>query len=262
MTRLFIILLGLVSLTEARSLYAQSSNFRAQGNYYSAKSSLENKDYSGAIRYINKSKENLGGTNEQLQYLHILAAYYMGNHEEASKELEKFFAIEDGSLEPVSFDKSVDRLTQDETRSLTILIDPIFEAVERKKREQERLNEEAMLRKTHACKQCNATGYVQKIEKCRYCSGSGKETKACHICSGRGNYRCGNCYAGYYTVYYNNSSWQETCTSCNGTTSIACRNCVNGYLTNICGTCRSAGIVKPTGEQMQCDACNGKGYSK
>jgi tetratricopeptide (TPR) repeat protein len=112
---------------------AQNTNYRAQGNYYSAKENFQKRDYRTAISYVEKSKQNLGGTNRELQYLHILCAYYLENFDLALKELETYFAIEENKIKRVDFDKSVDKLTNDETKELTKLIDPIYEKGEKKK---------------------------------------------------------------------------------------------------------------------------------
>lgn len=114
-------------------LFSQSTNFRAQGNYYSAKENFQKKDYKTALTYVEKSKVNLGGTNRELQYLHILCAYNLENYELALKELETYFALEEKKITAVDFDKSVDKLTSDETKALTMLIDPIYEKAEKSK---------------------------------------------------------------------------------------------------------------------------------
>lgn len=111
---------------------SQNTNFRAQGNYYSAKENFQKKAYSTAITYVEKSKQNLGGTNRELQYLHILCAYNLENFDLALKELETYFALEEDKIKSVDFDKSVDKLTNDETKELTKLIDPIYEKAENK----------------------------------------------------------------------------------------------------------------------------------
>lgn len=132
----------LVSLSSA-NVYAIGTNFRAQGDYYSAKESYEKQDYSAALQYVYKSKELLGGTNEQLEYLHIMSAYYGGNYAEAKKEMQTFFDIEERRLKPVAFGNDVDRLTDRETHDLTMMINKIDESVERQKQEVERQRQQA-----------------------------------------------------------------------------------------------------------------------
>lgn len=113
--------------------YSQGTNYRAQGKYYSAKERYENKEYESALDYIYESKELLKGTNYVLQYLHIVSAYYGGFYEEAQKEMETFFHLEERQIESVRFSRGVDELTSDETKELTKLIDKIDEAVEYEK---------------------------------------------------------------------------------------------------------------------------------
>lgn len=225
---------------------AQNTNYRAQGNYYSAKTNLKNGKYAEAISYVKKSKEMLGGTNEELQYLHILAAYRLDLVEEAKKELETFFDISDKKVKAIDFDKSVDRLTNDETKELTMLMDPIFEAVDRK------LN--------HRCKKCTGTG-TASIIKTTY--------EHCN--------KCGETDKGYYTIDGDNGmggikrsgyKWTEwkgytrsTCEKCNGKGLEVCSKC-NGFGTNCKGCNRHP--VNPSGYKgfsFYCSPCSGSGYS-
>lgn len=121
-------LLGILVLGTSAAR-AQTINYRAQGHYYSAKAAFQAGRYAEALSYVYRSKEALGGTNAELQYLHILSAYDAGNYDEAQKEMQTFFAISEGKAKPVFFSNSVDRLTDDELKQLTMLIDKIDEAV-------------------------------------------------------------------------------------------------------------------------------------
>jgi len=128
---------------------AIGTNFRAQGHYYSAKDALEKKQYKNALDYVYKSKAALQGTNPELQYLHILSAYNAQRYTEAQKEMETFFALEEKKLKSVDFDKSVDQLTDDEVRALTMLMNNIDENAEleraniKKKKAENDANEQA-----------------------------------------------------------------------------------------------------------------------
>lgn len=105
--------------------FSQSSNFRAQGKYYSAKERYESGNYSSAIQFVNESKELLSGSNYQLQYLHVLSAYNLGKYKEAQNQMSRYFNLLDGVEERKRFSKGVDELTSDETKELTKLIDEI-----------------------------------------------------------------------------------------------------------------------------------------
>lgn len=112
-------------------IYGQSSNYRAQGKYYSALTSLKNKDYSSSITYILQCKEFLGGkSNIEVEYVHILAAWNSHDYISAQREVVRFFDLVEGREKQESFDKTVDRLTPDEIKEITKLLDPINEAVE------------------------------------------------------------------------------------------------------------------------------------
>lgn len=115
--------------------YTQSANFRSQGKYYSAKEKYEQGSYSSALNYIYEAKKYLNGrTNYKLQYIHVMAAYKAGRYNEAQREMNRYFNILDNKEQPVAFRKIVERLTLDETKSMTKLIDKIDEAVERSKK--------------------------------------------------------------------------------------------------------------------------------
>ena len=241
--------------------FGQNSNFRAQGNYYSAKTNFEAKNYEEALSYVNKCKTALGGTNYQLQYLHILAAYKLYKYEEAAKELQTYFDIEEKKAKAVYFDKSVDELTSDETKALTMLIDPILESVEQLK--------------NNPCEDCQGTGLAYKIYTCTDCNGAG-HTKM----------DCARSKAGEYC---NNGTAECACTSCNSKGAIPCikgvhthygiiqiyancRNCRGGYVT--CDNCNGAGTLKKecvtcnstgkleSSEKLTCNRCYGKGFKK
>ncbi len=112
--------------------FSQSSNFRAQGKYYSAKEKFEQNKFNDALNYIYQSKKFLnGGSNYKLQYIHIIAAYKAGRYKEAQKEMKRYFNLIDKKEKPIAFEKYVERLTSDETKAITKLIDKIDEAVVR-----------------------------------------------------------------------------------------------------------------------------------
>jgi hypothetical protein len=258
--------------TISSKIEAQSVNYRAQGNYYSAKTKYKAGAYQEALDYINKSKTSLGGTNEELQYLHILAAYRLEDFEQAQKELQTFFDIGEKKVTPVYFDKSVDRLTNDETRELTMLMDPIFEAADRKK--------------NHRCKKCTGTGTATVVktfyEHCNKCgeedrgrtlivSGSlrrgykttelkGFISKTCESCAGVGQTVCGKC-----------DGLGDNCKGCNRHPtnpsgmkgrSFFCDPCGGSGLSfSICSTCKGTkSCEKQKTEKEVCSDCNGKGY--
>ena len=105
-------------------IYAQSSNFKAQGYYYKAKELFEARSYISSLDYIQKSKDALGGTNKKLQYLHIVILVKQKDWVEADNQMKKFFAIQEGEIQAIYFSKGVDELTDDETYELTkILVD-------------------------------------------------------------------------------------------------------------------------------------------
>lgn len=110
---------------------AQTANYRAQGKYYSALSALNSKEYSKAISYIVQCQSLLSGkSNKEIQYVFILAAWNIGDAKTAQKEIQRFFDFVEGREKEAAFDKSVERLTSDEIKSVTKLIDPVNEAVD------------------------------------------------------------------------------------------------------------------------------------
>lgn len=113
--------------------FSQSINYRAQGHYYSAKDAYHAKNYEEALEYIYKCKSALVGTNREVQYLHVMSAYYSGNYQEAQEEMNIFFQLEERKIERKEFDKSVETLTSDEVKSLTKIINDIDESVEAEK---------------------------------------------------------------------------------------------------------------------------------
>lgn len=113
--------------------FSQSINYRAQGHYYSAKDAYHAKDYQEALEYIYKCKSALAGTNREVQYLHVMSAYYSGNYQEAQEEMNTFFQLEERKIERKEFDKSVETLTNDEVKALTKIINAVDESVEAEK---------------------------------------------------------------------------------------------------------------------------------
>ena len=246
---------------------AQNSNFRAQGNYYSAKSNFENKDYSKALTYVNKCKTELGGTNDQLQYLHILIAYRLNQYDEAAKELQVFFDISDKKIEAVRFDKSVDELTDDEAKALTMLIDPIMESAAKKK--------------NNPCPLCKGSGFTIPCDYCKSkgffkidCPGAGlichngKVVCQCRTCKGmnwdnfcsdgRHHWTNGSLLLG------NRTNHSASCETCNGSGKVDCSKCNGvGYLKNDCTHCNGKGSIATTSsssEKVKCAKCYGVGF--
>lgn len=109
----------LVIIVFSLNLMSQSVNFQAQGYYYKAKELYEQKSYSAALPYIEKAKTTLGGTNELLQYLNIMCLVATHKWSEANKELQTYFDLVEGRLKPIYFSKTVERLTDDETKALS-----------------------------------------------------------------------------------------------------------------------------------------------
>lgn len=255
MKKLITIICLLVSII---SLQAQNTNVRAQGNYYSAKKHFQSKNYEEALNYVNKSKTALVGTNRELQYLHILAAYNLYKYEEAAKELQTYFDMEEKKIKIVFFDKSVDRLTDDETKELSMLIDPILESAEH--------------RKSNPCNKCRGTGTMKKSYTCDDCHGDGYKKEDC--IRDKKNYTCNNgkvecqcfrecgsdvgCTGGWH---YSNNYGNTRCKLCSGTGKVNCNNCNGlGFLKKDCYQCKSTGKVESTTEKVTCNKCYGKGF--
>lgn len=110
---LFLLLIGGVYC------FSQTENYRAQGYYYHAKELYESNQYSKALPYILKAKDTLGGTNDLIQYLHIMCAVNLGDWITARNEMKVFFDLEEGRLKPKGFSKVVEHLTPDETKALS-----------------------------------------------------------------------------------------------------------------------------------------------
>jgi len=121
---------------------AQSNQIRAQARYYSAKSQFEEGDYVSTLISVKESKEILGGTNFLLQYLHIMAAYNNGNYKEAQTEMDKYFRLLDKKEAPISFSRSVEELSSDETTDLVKLLDKIDKHVANNTEERIRIENE------------------------------------------------------------------------------------------------------------------------
>ena len=98
------------------SLSAQSVDVQAQGKYYSAATSYQNRDFKKALEYIKACKILLNNkTNKRVQYLHVMTLNSLGMFSEANVELKRFFDLEEGREVPLPFKKTVDALTNDET---------------------------------------------------------------------------------------------------------------------------------------------------
>jgi hypothetical protein len=123
--------LFLISLLLPLCVSAQSSGFRAQGRYYSAKEAFEAGRPAEAAQLLRESREFLGGkSNIRLQYLLVRSLYSAGKFKEAQQEMGVFFAITDAKGEErtkiyQNYPQDVDQLTNDETREISIMIDKI-----------------------------------------------------------------------------------------------------------------------------------------
>ena len=251
MKKLITICLLLASIFIAN---AQNTNVRAQGNYYSAKSNFQNKNYEEALKYVNKSKTALVGTNRELQYLHILAAYNLYKFEEAAKELQTYFDMEEKKVKIVYFDKSVDRLTNDETKELSMLIDPILESVENLKNNPcNRCSGAGQMKKSIACDDCNGDGFLK--DKCYKCIGHDGKVEC--QCNGKECVDGSPCILGGHYCIHNQT---RRCSFCDKGM-VKCKNCGgNGYLKKECNKCHNAGNVDSTTEEVTCNKCYGKGF--
>lgn len=118
-------------IVRPESAVAQSDNIMAQGFYYRAKDLHEAGRHSEALPYISRAKQSLGGTNQQLQYLHIMTLVGSRDFVTANRELERFFSLSDNRESAVRFANIVDRLTEDEQRQLTRVMVEIMEAADR-----------------------------------------------------------------------------------------------------------------------------------
>jgi len=193
--------------------HAQNNNFRAQGFYYKAKELKESGSYSNAIPYCKKAEEALGGSNLELQYLYILCYYYSRDYSNAQKEMERFFNFKGDQKDQIKkFDKSVDRITDDETKAVTQLMVDI--------------DEKAHYESTHTtCGNCSGTGTESYHKDCFSCNGKGYESyqKACSNCNGNGGsyidhgtavgkkwHKCAYCFG---KAYYTQS---RKCSDCSG----------------------------------------------
>lgn len=120
----------LIGLARPEAALAQSDNIMAQGFYYRAKDLHEEGRNADALPYVLRAKQSLGGTNQQLQYLHIMALAGARDYVSANRELELFFSITDKPDTAIRFANMVDRLTENEQRQLTRVMVEIMEKAE------------------------------------------------------------------------------------------------------------------------------------
>jgi len=210
--------------------HAQNNNFRAQGFYYKAKELKESGSYSTAITYCKKAEEALGGSNLELQYLYILCYYYSSDYSNAQKEMERFFNFKGDQKDQIKkFDKSVDRITDDETKAVTQLMVDI--------------DEKAHYESTHTtCGNCTGTGTESYHKDCYYCDGDGYVScrETCSSCNGKGgkNVNHGTAVG---------TKWHK-CYMCDG----------KGYHTKTC-KCEKCAARGYTSDTRTCTRCFGKG---
>lgn len=124
-------LAGMFFIAGPNPAEAQSNNIMAQGYYYRAKELHEAGRNSDALPYVQRSEQSLGGTNRQLQYLHIMVLVGTRDYVGANRELQRFFAIVDAPSSAVRFANGVDELTDDEQRQLTRIMIEVMESSER-----------------------------------------------------------------------------------------------------------------------------------
>ncbi len=168
--------------------YAQSSNFKAQGYYYKAKDYYQSGQYSSAVEYAKKSRESLGGSNEVLQYLFIMSYVRQNNWVKAETEMQLYFDLLDNKAEDVSYSKTVDDLTADETKELTKLMIDIEE------------NAVGQRCRCNACDGSGKTSYSsERVTKCYTCGGDGQIEVRHSDCNGTGT--VGYWSMGYYMTY-------------------------------------------------------------
>lgn len=104
---------------------AQSSNVRAQGRYYSAKEAYETGDCSRAAVLAKEAETLLGGTNQRLVYLEVVALFCVERFADARVALSRYFDLVDKKIDAVQFLDGVDALSETEKKNLTRLIDKI-----------------------------------------------------------------------------------------------------------------------------------------
>jgi hypothetical protein len=123
------LLVGMSLLTLVTTTLGQTTanSLRAQGRYYSAKEAFEKRQYDEAARMLLESRQMLGGkSNVRLQYLLVLSLYNAKRYAAAQTEMNTYLELEVNSKDRyASFPQDVDRLTSDETRAITMLIDKI-----------------------------------------------------------------------------------------------------------------------------------------
>ena len=121
----------LLALVLPLSMFAQASGFRAQGRYYSAKEAFEKGRYDEAAQMLRESRQYLGGkSNNRLQYLLVSSLYNAGRFKLAQDEMALFFKLEETQYpekEQIyqSYPQDVDKLTPDETKAVSQMIDKI-----------------------------------------------------------------------------------------------------------------------------------------
>ncbi|MFK7781962.1 hypothetical protein [Psychroserpens sp.] len=76
----------LLIFTLFTSINAQNSDL-AKAYYEKAQTSLENKNYEETLNYIEKSKENAGGTNPDIIYVELKTRYYIDSNINKTKSL-------------------------------------------------------------------------------------------------------------------------------------------------------------------------------
>jgi hypothetical protein len=164
----------------------------------------------------------------------------------------------------VYFDKSVDRLTNDETKALSMLIDPILESADHIK--------------NNPCKRCHGNGKVAKKDDCTSCEGNGFLKDACKLyycksgkidcgCSGCNNQGKSACISGKHDyssgdmLFGTYRQWKSRCNKCNVNGEINCSSC-NGlaYTKKACYSCNNTGKTESTSEVVTCNQCYGKGF--
>lgn len=120
------LLLALLFLFAAPAVDAQSANYRAQARYYSAKRAYEGGQYNDAARMLLESRGLLGGkSNERLQYLLVLSLHRAKRFDDAQAEIRRFFDLLENREQRENYTHDVDRMTADEIRQITMLLDEV-----------------------------------------------------------------------------------------------------------------------------------------
>lgn len=126
MKKLFVIVCSLALM--AISSVANAENLKAQGYYYEALDLVNadyitapGADYEKVLDLALKSKEALGGTNEQLQYLLVKSYSELEDWKTAQIELVNYTLLLNETFKSVEFDNCVAKLGEKQKKELSKL---------------------------------------------------------------------------------------------------------------------------------------------